>query len=171
MLQRLLFCVIVVMAGLPVSASAQSSSSSDRLRIRFSFEGQIDCERPRKLRNFRYSGGGNATILPNRKASLDMTIAGGSTSDLHFDASLGGAPVAVPGGSAQLRVAGNNRLRVTWSLPNHDLTAELVATGTSCTLAIDNRLKRGEKEYSILSGGQIVYCAKPRITRTTCNIR
>lgn len=168
---RLLFVACVVAVALPPPASAQSPSSSDRLRIRFSFEGQIDCERPRKLRNFRYSGAGNATILPNRKASLDMTIAGAGTSDLHFDASLGGAPVAAPGGTAQLRVAGNNRLRVIWSQPNHDLTADLVATGSSCTLAIDNRLKGGAKEYAISGGGQIVYCSKPRILRTTCSIR
>lgn len=166
---RLLLAGALAAVVLPPPAFAQSSS--DRVRVRFSFEGQVDCERPRKVRNFRYSGAGTATLLPNRKASLDMTIAAAGTSELHFDASLGGAPVAAPGGTAQLRVAGDNRLRVTWSQPNHDLTADLVATGNSCTLTIDNRLKAGAKEYAISGGGQIVYCAKPRILRTTCSIR
>lgn len=159
------FCI--ALAGLPIDARAQS----DGVRIQFDFQGRVDCDQPIKINNFPFSGRGSGVIFGNRKASLDVTISGATTNQMRFDANLGGAPMSAPGGTAQLRVLGSNRLRMIWSLPNNDLSVDVAVSGRTCTTTIDNRLKRGSRQFSLFDGGTFLFCSKPRIERTSCNIR
>lgn len=159
------FCI--ALTSFSIGAQAQGNG----VQIEFTFQGQIDCEQPLKVNNFPFSGRGSGTLYANKRAALDLSFSGSSTSNIRFDAALGGAPMSAPGGTAQLRVLGNNRLRMIWSLPNNDQSVDIAVSGSSCTASVDNRLKRGARQYSVFDGGVFYFCAKPRITQTTCNIR
>lgn len=158
-------CFLLTFSG--TAARAQS----DGVKIEFTFQGAVDCEQPIKVNNFGFSGRGSGILYANRRAALDVTFSGVSTNTIRFDASLGGAPTSAPGGTAQLRVLGPNKLRMIWSLPNNDQSVDIAVSGRSCTASINNTLKRGSRQYSLFDGGIFIFCAKPRITQTTCNIR
>jgi hypothetical protein len=56
---------------------------------------------------------GSATLRQDRKASMDLVIADlFAPTRLRLNATLGGAPVRVPGGSAELRVISDSELRM-----------------------------------------------------------
>lgn len=159
------FCfALIFFAG---AARAQS----DGVNIEFTFQGQVDCEQPLKVNNFPFSGRGSGTLYSNGRAALDVSFSGATTNNMRFDASLGGAPTSAPGGTAQLRVLGKNKLRMIWSLPNNDQSVDITVSGRACTASINNTLKRGSRQYSLFDGGIFIFCAKPRITQTTCSIR
>jgi hypothetical protein len=143
-------------------------AQSTGLHLRFSFDGAVDCDQPHKVKNFPIRGEGTGVMYADRRASLDLSVQGSTTNRIHFDATLGGAPTSVPGGSAQLRVASANTLRMVWDLPNSDFVVNLTAAKTSCSVKIDTRLKRGSRQYTLFDGGQFFFCSKPRITRTSC---
>ena len=65
----------------------------------------------------------------------------------------------------------SNRLRMIWSLPNNEFTVDITASKAGCKAAINTRLKGGSRQYSLFDGGRFLFCAKPRITQTSCNIR
>jgi hypothetical protein len=171
-LSRFQSCAAFVLTGLAVALSGPAAfAQADGLRISFDFTGRVDCDQPLKVNNFPFSGRGSGVLYGNRKASLDMSITGTSTNTMRFDASLGGRPTEAPGGTAQLRVAGSNRLRMIWSLPNNEFTVDITASKAGCKAAINTRLKGGSRQYSLFDGGRFLFCAKPRITQTSCNIR
>jgi hypothetical protein len=58
-----------------------------------------------------------------------------------------------------------------WSLPNNEFTVDITASKTGCKAAINTRLRGGSRQYSLFDGGRFLFCGKPRITQTTCNIR
>lgn len=145
------------------------NATAQALNVRFQFSGSVDCDQPRKASNVPVSGRGTGVIYPDRRASLDLTTP--NSSRIRLEATLGGRPVPAPGGTAQLRVATSNRLRMTWSLPNNDFIVDITAAKTACTLRIETRLKPGARQYSLLSNGQFYFCGKPRIDQTSCTMR
>ena len=154
-----------------VSFSEGAVGQSGQVNLQYEFAGAVDCDQPRRVSNFPITGRGSGVLFADRRASLDLTITGSSSNRIRFDATLGGQPIGAPGGTAQLRVASGNRLRMTWTLPNNEFIVEVAAAKSTCTLKIETRLRGGARQYSLFDGGQFYFCSKPRITQTSCNIR
>jgi hypothetical protein len=161
----------IVLGMLAAMSLSELAIAQAQVNLQYQFAGTVDCDQPKQLRGFPISGRGSGVLFADRRASLDLTIAAASTNSIRFDATLGGQPIAAPGGTAQLRVAGGNRLRMTWSLPNNEFLIDLAAAKSTCTLKIETRLKGGARQYSLFDGGQFYFCSKPRITQTTCSLR
>ncbi|MGO4716580.1 hypothetical protein [Bradyrhizobium sp. 2TAF24] len=159
----------LVVCSLAVIASTAQAQPAGTLSVRFAFEGRVDCDQPRHVRDFPIHGEGTASLQQNRRTSLDMSIRATSTNRLHFDTNLGGAPTTAPGGTMQLRVISASRLRAIWQLPNNSFNVDLTAQGSSCAIRIDTALNRGSRQYTLFDGGQFYFCSKPRILSTRCS--
>jgi hypothetical protein len=138
------------------------------LRVNFSFDGSVDCTRPIAVRNFALRGEGTAVLYSDRRATMDYTQRGLSSTQVRFDAKLGGAPSPAPGGTASLRVVNRNKLRAVWSLPNNDIILNVSVGRNSCVATLDARLKRGAREFSVYDSGMLAYCGRPRISQISC---
>ena len=102
------------------------------------------------------------TLAVDRHASLDVSsnVAGHE----RYETTLGGKPTEAEAGSASLRVLGKHHLQAIRSYPNNLLIADIIVSGNSCSLTVDNRLKPGkrhpfpprhkqaEEVYLVLSG-------------------
>lgn len=137
----------------------------------FSFDGVVNCTRPVPVQNFSLHGEGRATLYSDKRATLDYTQRGLSSTQVNFDAKLGGAPSPAPGGTASLRVVNRNTLRAVWSLPNTDLILNVSVSRNSCVAKIDARQRGGAREYSLYDSGMLVYCSRPRIMNVACQVR
>jgi hypothetical protein len=162
------FCIATAIACLFCFIFDSAFAQSDTLHLRFGFDGTVDCDQPQKVTGFPIHGTGTGVIYTDRRASLDLSVRGSTTNRIHFDATLGGAPTPAPGGTAQLRVASANSLRMVWDLPNSDFVVNLTATKASCSVRIDTHLKRGSRQYTLFDGGKFFFCSKPRIIQTSC---
>lgn len=141
------------------------------LNVSFSFDGMVSCTRPLAAQNFKLHGQGRAVLYSDKRATLDYTQRGLTSTLVQFDAKLGGAPSPAPGGTASLRVVNRNTLRAVWSLPNNDLILNVSVSRNSCVAKIDVRLKGGAREYSLYDSGILSYCSRPRIMNVTCQAR
>jgi hypothetical protein len=139
--------------------------------MRFSFDGVVNCTRPLAVQNFALHGEGRAVLYSDKRATLDYTQRGLSSTQVNFDARLGGAPSPAPGGTASLRVVNRNTLRAVWSLPNNDMILNVSVARNSCVARIDARLKSGAREYSLYDSGILVYCSRPKIMNVACQAR
>jgi hypothetical protein len=148
-------------AAMPVSTEAAGPS----VRARFSFEGLANCDNP-PIRNFPIRGEGTGVLSVDRTASLDMnsTVEG----RVRYNATLGGKPTEAPAGSASLRVVGRHTLRAIRDYPNNIIVINMTVRGSACTMTIENKLKRGKRQYTFYNGSGISYCSKPQITRAEC---
>lgn len=154
--------------ALSFSFSMQSIAQEGVLHLKFSFDGVVDCTRPIAVQNFTLHGEGSAVLYSDRQATLDYTQRGLSSTQVRFDAKLGGAPSPAPGGTASLRVVNRRQLRAVWSLPNNDLILNVSVARNSCVARLDSRLKAGAREYSLYDSGILVYCGRPRISQVAC---
>jgi hypothetical protein len=161
----------VTFALLAMAAGGSASAQQTGLTASISYSGTVDCDQPRRIRNFPISGQGTATIFQDRRASMDLTIKGTTSNRLRFDATLGGRPASAPGGMATLRVVSSNQLRMTWDLPNNLLIVDLRVSPGACTMTVDNKLKGGALKYSMFDGGAFYFCDRPKITNHTCTMR
>src|SRR5260370_25454681 len=119
-----------IAVGLIFSDQALAQTGSAHLRAAFDL--RFDCDRPFYVRNHPIHAEFNAVLNANKSASADLAITGMlSTSTVHFDARLGGAPQSAPGGTSQLRVISKNQLRGIWNLPNNLLILDIVSAGRS----------------------------------------
>jgi hypothetical protein len=150
-----------ITAAMPVSSEAAGSS----IRARFSFDGLANCDNP-PIRNFPIHGEGTGVLSVDRTATLDMnsTVEG----RVRYNATLGGKPTEAPAGSASLRVVGRHTLRAVRDYPNNIIVINMTVRGNSCSMTIENRHKRGKRQYTFYNGSGISYCSKPHITRTEC---
>ncbi len=131
----------------------------------------VDCDRPIQVRNFALNGQGTGVLNADRTAAADLTVTAFLIGvRIHFDGRLGAPPQGAPGGSSQVRVAGKNRLHLAWFLPNNQLTTDISVKGQSCSATVDSRLKPGMREYTLFDGTNYHYCARPRVTGTTCSV-
>ena len=159
------FIFIVCHFVISGEASAQSGSINLKSRMNLSF----DCEQPWRVKNYGVTGRFTATLNPDKTAVADLKISGLFLSgDVHFDARLGRGASPAPGGTSQLRVLSQNRLRGIWSLPNHDMILDIVAKGSSCSVDLTMKLKPGKTEYSMFGGSKFYYCSSAKLIRTTC---
>jgi hypothetical protein len=154
---------VTVLELLPLTgASAQTT------RGHFTYDGVVDCHRP-PVKNFPIHTEATGTLSTDRSAELDVrsNVEGVS----NYRAKLGARPTEAPGGSASLRVTGRSSLRAVREYPNNYLIATLSInrrTG-ACAITVDNRLKPGKREYTFLTpSGDVAYCDRPRVVRTSC---
>jgi hypothetical protein len=154
--------VAVSILATPVSSEAAGSA----VRGRFSYDGTANCQEP-PIRNFPIHAEGTAVLSTDRRASIEMnSTTGGQT---RLDATLGGKPMAAPGGSTTLNVVGSRTLRAVRDYPNNIAVVTMTIRGSSCSMKIENRLKPGKRVYTFISGsGSVSYCSRPHITRTEC---
>ena len=157
--------IIAAFAALTLPMLPGSVEAAAQLRARFSFDGVATCTSP-PISNFPIHGEGTGVLSADRSASLDMnsTIEG----RVEYRAKLGGAPQEAPAGSAALHVVGRQTLRAVRDYPNNQIIITMTVRGGACTMTIDQRLKRGKREYTFYNGSGISICARPTITQTAC---
>ena len=146
--------------------SPLAGALAQTVRGHFIYDGVVDCHQP-PVKDFPVHYEGTGTLSTDRSAKLEgsSNVEGYS----NYSAKLGERQTE-PGGSASLRVTGRSSLRVVREYPNNYLILTLShnrKTGT-CTIAVDNRLKPGKREYTFSTPGGVSYCNKPRTVRTSC---
>lgn len=155
-----LISVAAVFVSIP--ASAQKSSA---VNFKFDFDTFITCSRPMRLNNYNTHGRGSGALHSDGSASFDLSLA---TSQIHFDARLGGGPRPAPFGTSRLNVVNRNQLRAVWSLPNNDIVLNFKVTPAFCQATGASHLRRGAQEHNTPILGQLGYCSQLRITRIGC---
>ena len=163
---------IGALLGLTLSLTPRESIAQPAsVHFQINASGHVDCTRPIQLQNFPVLVQGTGVLNSDRTASADVDVTEFIfVSKIHFDGRLGARPSAAPGGSSQVRVAGRDRLRLTWSLPNNQITMDILVRGRSCSVVVGFALKRGMHEYSLYDGYGFHYCGKPRVEQTTCQV-
>jgi hypothetical protein len=155
--------------ALSLSGAAVAQTQSGDATLKAVFNLQFDCERPFFVRNHPIRAVFTGVLHPDKTASADLAITGVIlTNRVHFDARLGDASQAAPGGTSSLRVVGRNQIRAVWDLPNNQLVLNLVGKGRSCSANLAFRLKPGKKEYTMFNGSQMHYCSAQRLLSTSC---
>jgi hypothetical protein len=161
-LKAISFGAAMAAAILAIPATAEAAG---QVRARFSFEGLATCQNP-PITNFPIRGEGEGILSTDRSATLNMnsTVEG----QVQYQAKLGGRPMEAPAGSASLHVVGRHTLRAVRDYPNNQIIITMTVRGNACTMTIDQRLKRGKKQYTFYNGSGLSYCSRPVITRTQC---
>src|SRR5258708_28018665 len=101
----LLGALLGAFLGMSTAAHAQST-----LVAKIGYAGLIDCDQPKQVKDFKFSGDGTMKLSQDRSASLDMDMKGLTHSELKIDTKLGNRPAPAPGGTALLRAIGGNQL-------------------------------------------------------------
>jgi len=161
--RAILFTALATAAIMTLPVSGQAAGQ--QVRAKFSFDGLATCQNP-AVTNFPIHGEGTGVLSTDRTASLDMnsTVEG----RVQYQAKLGGRPMEAPLGSASLRVVGRHTLRAQRDYPNNYIAITMTVRGGACAITIENRLKPGKRQYTFYNGSGLSYCAKPIITRASC---
>ena len=161
---------LILIAGLMFSTQATAQTAVAKFHIHFS--GTVDCQQPVQANNIPISGDGTGAIFTDGGAYADVTeTAFIFSSTIHFDGRLGARPTAAPGGSAQVRVAGRNGLKLIWNLPNNALVVNIATHGQSCSASFGANLFPGKRQYTLFDGSTIHYCGRPRVEQTSCQVQ
>lgn len=160
--------LIVWIFGLNVFIESAAHASSVNFQIAFS--GHVDCHRPFQISNVPIGGSGTGSLNSDGTATADVTeTAFVLSSRIHFDARLGRVTPA-PGGTAQVRVAGQHRLSLIWNLPNNQMVIDIAVNGRSCTARFASVLKPGKTEYTLFDGTIYHYCGRPIAETASCQV-
>ena len=161
---------LMLIVGLAVSTQAMAQTPVAKFHIHFA--GTVDCLQPVQANNIPISGDGTGAIFTDGSAYADVTeTAFIFSSTIHFDGRLGARPTAAPGGSAQVRVAGRNGLRLIWNLPNNALVVNIATRGQSCSASFSANLFPGKRQYTLFDGNTIHYCNRPRVAQASCQVQ
>jgi hypothetical protein len=161
-------CAIAAIATMLLMSPIPSHAAGTVLRAKFSFDALANCENPH-VRNLPVHGEGTGELLADRTATLDIdATAMGLSGKERLNATLGGAPTAAPGGSASLHVLGRHTLRAIRDYPNNIIVINMTVRGGTCSMTVENRLKRGRREYTFYNGSGLSYCTRPQITHSEC---
>lgn|SRR5665213_3573125 len=154
--------ISVALVFVSVPASAQKSAV---VKFKFDFDTIVTCSRPMNLNNQGGRGRGSGVLNSDGSASFDLSLA---TSQIHFDARLGGGPRPAPFGISRLNVVNRNELRAVWSLPNNDIILNFKVTPASCQATGVSHLRGRARAHNTVIFGQLAYCSQLRITRISC---
>jgi len=161
---------LMLAVGLTFSSQAVAQTAVAKFHIHFA--GSVDCEQPVQAKNIPISGDGTGAINTDGSAYANVTeTAFVFSSTIHFDGRLGARPTAAPGGSAQVRVAGRNGLKLIWNLPNNALVVNIVTRGRSCSASFSANLFPGKRQYTLFDGNTIHYCDRPRVAQASCEVQ
>jgi hypothetical protein len=146
---------------LPASANAAATT----VHARFSLDALATCTQP-AVQNFPLHVDGTGSLSVDRTATLDLSsnVLGVE----HYDARLGGRPTEANGGSASVRVVSRHTLQAIRDYPNNSIVVYMTVIGHSCAIKVENRLKRGKREYTFYGSLGVAHCSKPRIVRAEC---
>lgn len=169
---RLMASVFTVAFAFATTATAQQGIVTANMR----FGGIVGCDIhpaiPFRIDNVPFRATGQAVLGQDRKASMDLTIAGLlAPTRIRLNATLGAAPRRVPGGSAELNVISENELRMVWHLRTSSVIVNVRMSGQSCSMSVDSQLRPGESKYSMYDGRTTHSCAKPQYTDLSCGVR
>lgn len=163
--------IAAVLLGLLAFMTHETVAQPASVHFQINGSAHVDCRAPIQLQNFPVTVAGTGVLNSDRTASADVSVTEFIfVNQIHFEGRLGGRPTPAPGGSAQVRVSGKDRLHLTWSLPNNNLTIDIVVRGHTCSATIGLALKRGMREYSLYDGQGFHYCSRPRVEQTTCQV-
>src|ERR1700753_2903911 len=157
-------CVAAV-AGLFL-LPASCLAAGNVIKAKFVYDGVADCESP-AVKDFPIHTEGTGTLTVDRHASRDVNsnVAGHE----RYETTLGGRPSEAEAGSASLRVLGKHHLQAIRSYPNNLLVADIIVSGNSCSLTVDNRLKARTQQSTFTTRfGGLAYCGRPRVVHTSC---
>ncbi len=158
----------VLTLGLTFSTAAMAEPGSVNFQIAFS--GHVDCYRPIAMNGIPISGSGTGSLNTDGSASADLTeTAFILSTQIHFEGRLG-RPTPAPGGTAQVRVAGQHRLLLIWNLPNNQLVVTVNVTGRTCNASFAANLKPGKSEYTLFDGNVYHYCDRPVPVSASCQV-
>jgi hypothetical protein len=161
---------LMLILGLTYPVQAMAQTPVAKFHIRFS--GTVDCQQPVAANNIPISGDGTGAIFTDGSAYADVTeTAFIFSSTIHFDGRLGARPTAAPGGSAQVRVAGRNGLKLIWNLPNNALVVNIATHGHTCSASFSANLFPGKRQYTLFDGSTIHYCSRPRVGGASCQVQ
>lgn len=161
-----------LVAVVALTYSTQAMAQTPVARFHIHFAGSVDCQQPIAAMNVPISGDGTGVINTDGSASADITeTAFIFSSTIHFDGRLGASPTAAPGGTAQVRVAGRNGLKLIWNLPNNALVVSIMTRGQSCSANFAANLFPGKRQYTLFDGSAIHYCGRPRVASASCEVR
>ncbi|MGA7069984.1 hypothetical protein [Bradyrhizobium sp.] len=147
---------------LPVSSKAAGSV----IRGKFSIDAIASCENP-PVQNFPIHAEGTASLSTDRSATVDMSS--NVEGMVQYNGKLGGH-IELPNGSASLHVAGRHTLRAIREYPNNSLIVDLTIIGNSCSLKVEDRLKRGKMQYTFNTAIGLAYCSKPQVVKAECSV-
>jgi hypothetical protein len=155
--------------ALVLSLSSAAIAQTGSAHFQAKFELTFDCERPLLVRNHPIHAVFTAVLNTDKSASADLALTGLIfTNRVHFDARLGATSQPAPGGTSQLRVISSNRLRGVWDLPNNQLVLDIIAVKSSCSTALNIKLKPGKTEYSMFDGHTFFYCSAYHLLGSDC---
>lgn len=161
---------LMLIAGLTFSTEGLAQTPLANFHVHFA--GSVDCQQPIAAANIPISGDGTGVLYTDGSAAADITqTAFIFTSTIHFDGRLGARPTAAPGGTAQVRVAGRNSLKLIWNLPNNALVVNIMTRGRSCSASFGANLFPGKRQYTLFDGSTIHYCGRPRVAQASCEVR
>jgi len=147
---------------LPVSATAAGTT----VHAKFSLDALATCTQP-SVQNFPLHVDGVGSLSVDRTATLDLSSNVLGTE--HYDAKLGGRPSEANGGSASVRVVNRHTLRAVRDYPNNSIVVYMTVIGNRCSIKVQNRLKRGKREYTFYGNMGVAICGKPQIVRAECS--
>ena len=159
---RALVLSIVAIVMLPVSSNAAGGT----IRGKFNVDGIASCQNP-PIANFPVHAEGTASLSTDRSATVDMSS--NVEGMVQYNGKLGGK-LDLPNGSASLHVAGRHTLRAIREYPNNSLIVDLTIIGNSCSLRVENRLKRGQRQYTFHTAVGLAYCSKPQVVKAECSV-
>jgi hypothetical protein len=172
---RFVRSLMMLVLGLTLSSrvlSSQAMAQTTVAKFHIRFSGTVDCQQPVAANNISISGDGSGAIYTDGSAYADVTeTAFIFSSTIHFDGRLGARPTAAPGGSAQVRVAGRNGLKLIWNLPNNALVVNISTRGQSCSASFAANLFPGKRQYTLYDGSTIHYCSRPRVADASCQVQ
>ena len=155
-----LLAVSIVMTGPCIAAESS-------VRAKFVADGIANCESP-PVQNFPIHAEGTASLSTNRSATMDMSS--NFEGQSQYTAKLGGKPTEAPEGSASLHVAGRHTLCAIRDYPNNILVVDMTIIDHSCSLKLENRLKRGKTQYTFHTAIGLAYCSRPQVVKAECSV-
>jgi len=166
MVQTRFIRAVTLLAVLIVMLPASAQTAGGVIRGKFNVDGIANCENP-PVQNFPIHAEGTASLSTDRTAVMDMSS--NVEGMVQYNAKLGGH-IELPDGSASLHVAGRHTLRAIREYPNNSLIVDLTIVGNSCSLKVENRLKRGKTQYTFHTAIGLAYCSKPQVVKAECSV-
>jgi len=165
-------CRLILISGVfGFTFATQRLAHASSVNFQIAFSGHVDCHRPFNVSHVPISGSGTGSLNSDGSATADVTeTAFVLSSRIHFDGRLGRSTPA-PGGTAQVRVAGQHRLLLIWNLPNNQLVIDVAVNGRSCTARFEPALKPGKTEYTLFDGTIYHYCGRPTAETASCQVQ
>lgn len=162
------YSALIAMGLVGTSSAVLAQSSSFHVDMNYDFA--LDCSQPIVTSNYVTHVTGRGVLNADRSASADLVAQGSlNSSQIHFEARLGGAPGAGPGGTTStIRVLGRNQLQLIWSQPHHDDIVNVKTSGRKCQLSYTTHLRPGYSNYQIFYGQGFATCRKPVFLGGSC---